>query len=504
MAQDVLNDGFVDLCIDPSLNFFDGKCKVIIEAPYFDSGLGCDTIADTVTLVTSDRDLACQFGEGSTLYAMLATTFCICPDNIQIYAIPRADNPAGVKAEYEMEITGPATSDGRIALFLGNADYSVDVGVDAGDTVAMMASAIAAEIPGAFPYDVTITATGLTFTAKNAGTVGNYLNPVINPLARQNYLPGGVGFTVMRTVDGAGNPDPLDYASVIGDCNYSCYMSGFDDTDLQDALRDHIRSSWACDKPQSFGHGYVYNSGTVGQILADGDNSAELSRLAHSETAVNFPYEKVAAYGALSCCTACDNPELSIQGASNGVLSCLFMPQSCASEFTYDEQVNLRENAFVVTGPVSSGFGAYTNPYVFNDVTNNRYDEFGRENATYRDANSRRLAAATAIEIATELQTFNGLGLYTKNTTIKQGVLGTNPRMMMASIRAWAKSQIGVLFSEFDDLDNDIRLDTDFDVAGRCQGDPNRLHLFFRYRPPVRVGTISTTLQPKLLDNCDR
>jgi hypothetical protein len=166
--------------------------------------------------------------------------------------------------------------------------------------------------------------------------------------------------------------------------------------------------------------------------------------------------------------------------------------------------LQLQAAGFVTYGPSGFGFGELTNPQIYNDVTNYLYDDLGRDNATFRDASSRRLAAATALSIAEQLNTYNGLALFTKNTKVNPGTKGTNKRLILADLRDWAKRNIGVIFSEFDNIDQDIRVRTDFEIADKCRGNPSLLHVDFRYRPPVRIGQIKTNLQPKLFDNCDR
>jgi hypothetical protein len=276
----------------------------------------------------------------------------------------------------------------------------------------------------------------------------------------------------------------------------------YDNPTWQDAMIAYIADAWSCDKPQCFGHGYTYNSGTLGQILATDTNSAEVSRLAHCKEDPSFGWLKVAAYAALSCCSTVDNPELSVQGPNFGVLSCLRVPESCFQCFTFDEQQVLQAAGFVVTVPLSGGTGSMTAPMVVNDITNNRYDENGRLNATWWNVNSRRLAAATADAAAIALSQVLGLGLFTKNTTIPAGIRGTNPKLILGQFRAWAKSNVGVLFSEFEDIDNDIVLKTDFEVAPKCQGIPGKLWIDFIYRPPVRISGITINAQPAMLSNC--
>jgi hypothetical protein len=156
----------------------------------------------------------------------------------------------------------------------------------------------------------------------------------------------------------------------------------------------------------------------------------------------------------------------------------------------------------VVTVPLNGGTGSLTSPMIVNDITNNRYDINGKLNATWWNTNSRRLAASTADAAAIELNKVVGLGLFTKNTAVPPGIRGTNPRMILGAFRAWAKSEIGRLFSEFDNIDTDITLQTDFEVAPKCQGIPGKLWINMVYRPPVRISNIIINAQPKLLDNC--
>jgi hypothetical protein len=500
MANQYLADGFVQLCIDTSLNFFDGKCRVIVEG-VFNVGGGTAT-PDVLRPVPSLRGIDTLFGAGSVLSESLKKIFCQCPNNIEVFALPR--NGVGTVATYTYTITGPATSDGRIELYMLDRDYSINIGVTVGMTAAQIATAIVAAIPANFPYTVGAVAGVLTFVSKNRGSVGDGLNIIYNWRGRVGYAPTGVSAVLAQTIVGVGTPVPLNYEAILGDCCYSCFAILTSEVTIQNAWITYLKSKWSCDTPMCFGHSYSYSDGTLGQILAKAVNAETMSLVAHSPDDLSLGWMKVAAYTALSCCSACTNPELSVQGRTSGVLSCLNIPESCVSPFTYDEQLQLKEAGFVVTGPLDGGSGSYTSPYIFNDITNNLYDELLRPNATFRDVNSRRLAASTAVQLAIKLQEYAGLALFTKNTTIKRGVFGTNPRLMLASIRAWAKTQIGVLFSEFEDITTDIRLQTDAEVAPACQGDPNKLHLFMKYRPPTRVGTIVTTLQPSLLLNCDR
>lgn len=507
MAQDALSDGYVRLCIDPSLNVFAEGCKILVEGQMTAAG---DATPNAIVCVNSTTDLAKMFGQGSILTESLRKVFCQCPNKLSVYALPRLDAAGSVAAQYTLTVGGDPTTDGRMQLFLGDGVYTIDIGVDVGETPVDIAAAIVAALSEDFPYTAEVgedaDANVITFTARNAGTIGNHLTVIFSNLGScASIVPEGVTLAFAQTVTGTGSPAPTDYGTVVNECCFAVYALMADSEAWQTNLRNWIRSAWDCDKPQCFGHGYVFNRGTVGQILADGDNSAELSRVAIPVNYPVFPFFTVAAYAALSGCTACDAPELNIQGPTNGLLSCITMPETCTPGFSYPEVVQLQNAGFVVTGPAtSSGQGSFTSPFVYNDVTNYQRDDKNRPNATFRDASSRRLAAVTASEIAVELQKYNGLSLFTKNTNIKEGVKGTNVRLMLAGFRKWASDNVGIRFSEFDNINEDIRLYTDFQVKPQCVGEPGVLHLFMKYRPPVRISRVNTYLQPALFDNCPR
>lgn len=502
MSIDSLRDGFVRLCFDPSLNVIQDGCRVLLEGQYYVPAVNpCIVVADVPVKITSQRDIDCQFGAGSPLAEGLKKAFSCCATGaIEFYALPRLDNEDGVKAAYTWTFTGPATTDGRIDIYMGEAGYNISVLITAGMTATQIAAAVLAAIPLNLPFHGVAAAGVLTFTARNAGTVGQaWIDKVIyNWHGRNKYAPAGVTFAVAQTVQGSVDPVPLDYGAVLGECCYCCIAMLYSDPTWQDGMIAYIQDSWACDKPQCFGHGYTYNQGSLGQILATDSDSPEVSRLAQCTEDPIFGYLKTVAYAVLSCCNTVNNPELSIQGPNFGVLSCLLAPESCTQCFTFDEQNELRDSGFVVTVPVTGGSGSLSSPMISNDITNNRFDAEGRYNTTFRDANSRRLATQVAIALAAQLQTYNGLGLFTRQTDIKAGVRGTNPRLILGGLRAWAKDNVGVLFSEFDNLDTDLTVQTDDQVAPKCQGDPKKLHVNMIYRPPVRVGEIAVNLRPRL------
>jgi hypothetical protein len=516
MAIDSLRSGAIEICFDPSLNVYPNKCRILIEGQMLDTGIAKDGV---LLKMPSLRDVNEQFGEGSVITEGLKTAFACCADNaLDFYALPRKDASVGAvtKAQYTMTFTGDATTYGRVDMYMGDGRWRTSdrivLGTTAGEIATIVAETLMRE-PG-LPFEVLNTNVGeITLTAKNAGTVGNCFRVFYNWHERRDYAPKGVEFEFKQTIAGQNiKVQHLDYIALLGECCYCCIGMLYDDTYWQDAMIAYIASAWDCSKPQCFGHGYTYNTGTIGEIMSTDTNSAEVSRLAHccgvdpttgesyGDPAIGWM--KVAAYAAQSCCLAVDHPEMNIQGPDFGILRCVHIPESCFQCFTYDEQQLLQATGFVVTVPYQGGTGHLTSPMIVNDSTNNRYDDDMRLNSTWWDVSSRRLAAVTADQMALELGKVLGLGLFTKNTTIPPGIRGTNPKLILGMIRTWAKAHVGILFSEFDDLDNDIQLRTDFEVAPRCQGVCGKLWVNFIYRPPCRIRKIHINAQPRLLDNC--
>jgi phage tail sheath gpL-like len=510
MSIDSLRSGAIRICFDPSLNAFPNRCRILVEGQMLDTG---SAESGKLYKIPSMREVYDLFGEGSIIAEGLRAVFGCCPEHVmEFYALAHLDAEvaAVAKAAYTITFTGTATADGRTDLFIGDGKYNSSTRITEGMTADEIATAVALELASieGLPFVAAAAAGVVTITAKNAGTVGNGMMPIENWRELRNHAPAGVEVAVAQTIAGtngaAGTFTAPDYFSILGECCYCCVAMLYDNTDWQDAMIEYIADAWSCEKPQCFGHGYTYNYGSLGQILATDTNSAEVSRLAVCTTDPVVGWLKAAAYAAQSCCSAIDNPEMSIQGPNFGVLGCLTQPESCFQCFTFEEQQLLQESGFVVSVPLQGGTGLMTSPMIVNDITNNRYDERGRLNATWWAVSSRRLAAATADHAAIALGRVLGLGLYTKNTTIPAGVRGTNPKLILGLFRAWAKSQIGILFSEFENIDNDIKVLTDFEVAPKCQGIPGKLWVDFIYRPPVRITNIIINAQPSLLTNCDR
>lgn len=468
--------------------------------------------ANVPILVNSINDCDQLFGAGSILGESLKKVFTQCSQYIQVWALPRPDDGSAVAASYTMTIGGPATTEGVFSLFMLDGEYNIQFAVTAGMTATEIAEALIAEIPYNFPYSATNTGGVITWTALNGGTCGNYLAPVYNYLGLQNYAPLGVTVTCVADVIGSNNPVPLTYVDTLGTCCYAVFCLLTDDIPTQNALEVFIRAQWACNippgfngaQPQCFGHGYVWNAGTLGEVLAAADNAEVFNRWAQPLNDPNAPYFLVAAYAALTACSACSSPELAIQGPVDGVLTSISRPTTCQEPWSYPARLTLFNAGFVTWGPVTNTPQELTNPYVYSDITNNLTDALDRPNATWQSTTTRRWAANFSNILAQYLDgTFNGLSAFSDGTQIKPGVFGTTRNMMRAKIIAWLNGQAGITISALQNVDTQVILTSSLDTSPPCEGIPGNYALKLIVQPPVRINNIATTILPQLFTNCN-
>jgi len=510
MSIDSLRDGFVTLCLNTSLNYYRGACQIVAEGQYIPPATGGPT-PDVPMIINSVNDCDILFGPGSILSESLKKMFLTAAQGVQISAIPRADAEGAIAAVYTFTITGTATSPGVFPLFMLDQEYSIEFAVSIGDTAEIIAANLVAALPYNFPYSAVATGGVVVFTALNAGTCGNYLTPIYNWAGLQNYTPLGITVACVRTVAGSIDPAPIDYEAAIGGCCYSVYVLLGSDPKWQLAMEQWIRAQWSCNvpsgangaAPQCFGQGYTYNVGSLGQVLAGGDNAEVFNRLAYPVNDANPPWLLVAAYGALTALSACVSPELAIQGPVDGVLNAITRPTNCSEPWSYSARLVLAAAGFVVWGPLTNAASQLTYPYIYNDITNSLTDTLGRPNATWTSTTTRRWAASFSDQLAQFLDgSFNGLSAFSDGTQIKPGIFGTTMNMMRAKIIAWLNGVSGSLISALQNTDTQVILTSSLDTSPPCQGIPGNYELQLTVQPGVRINNIATTILPQLLTNC--
>ena len=104
-----------------------------------------------------------------------------------LWAVGVADGTT--KATKSVTFTGTATAAGVVALYVGG--QNLNIAVASGDTAADIAQAIESAVTDNMPVTASASSGTVTFTAKNGGTAGNYIDIRVNYVAGE-VLPDGI------------------------------------------------------------------------------------------------------------------------------------------------------------------------------------------------------------------------------------------------------------------------------------------------------------------------
>ena len=225
-----------------------------------------------VKKITAKGQGAVYFGKSSQLAAM-CDAFIAANPNCPLDAIALSDNGAGTAAGGNVSITGPATANGTLALYIGG--IAVDVAVTAGDTAAEIATNIVAAIAANAYLPVTAAVDGthnyqVNCTAVHKGLCGNTID------IRTNYylddvMPLGVGATITAMAGGATDPDISAAIAAIGDKTYSSIVMPYTGTANVTAMTNLLLTRWG---------GMYSNDGLVFNVLSGSWDTIDTAGLA--------------------------------------------------------------------------------------------------------------------------------------------------------------------------------------------------------------------------------
>lgn len=183
--------------------------------------------AGEIVRLSGAEDAKAKAGEGSML-AQMAAAYREADPVLDLYMLPYADNPAGVRATGTLTVTSAPSSSGTLALYIGQ--RRVSVAMASGQTVDQTAAAIAAAITAA-GSDVPVTASAaagvVTLTARHKGTSGNDIDLRLGLYGEPD--PEGLGLTIAAMSGGTGDPAPGDLTAILGQRWYRYIALGLSD-----------------------------------------------------------------------------------------------------------------------------------------------------------------------------------------------------------------------------------------------------------------------------------
>lgn len=228
-----------------------------------------------VVRVRSGEHADSLFGVGSQL-AEMCRAIKDAHSTTDLYACAIDELTGGTKGTKTVTVTGPATADGTIHLYV--AGYYVPVAVSDGDAQNDIATAINAAIQAhakytRMPYVSTVATNVVTLTMKWKGV--DVADARIN-FNDNEETPAGLAVTVAAGTSGAGNPDYSEIVDVLGDVQYHRICVGVSDATNMALLETELETRYG-GMVQLEGHVFAAYAGSYGntQSLGAARNSKQ-------------------------------------------------------------------------------------------------------------------------------------------------------------------------------------------------------------------------------------
>ncbi|WP_334158713.1 phage tail sheath subtilisin-like domain-containing protein [Oryzomicrobium sp.] len=243
--------------------------------------------------VFSDAEAALYAGRGSIAHLQVRAAIRANP-YLQMTLILLNDDAASLAATGTVAISNPASGPGTLTLAIGN-DY-VTIAMATGDSTTSIATGLAAAINAKADLPVTAAASQatVTLTAKNKGTLGNYIL-----LSTAGTGQTGVVATLTAMSGGATDPALAPALAAMFGAGHNVINVPYIDATSLTALRTHLTSvSGPMEQRGAFaalGHtGTLAQAITLAAALDDGRQS-----LALLPKSASLPWEVGAAYAAV-------------------------------------------------------------------------------------------------------------------------------------------------------------------------------------------------------------
>lgn len=255
------------------------------------------TVAQGVlTKVTRKEDGVNYFGRGSQIAQMIAATLKVNPYT-ECYALALDDNAAGVLATGSLALTGTATENGTLTLYIGGTRLTV--GVTSGQTASVVGGNVATAVNANLDLPVTaanVTGT-VTFTARHKGEEANGVDIRLNYYSGE-FTPAGLASVITAMSGGTANPDVLTAIAAMSTlAPYSIIMAWTDATNVT-AMESELQARWG-GMDMRTGHIFGHRVGTYAQLSTYGSarNSAH-STFTGLKKCPTLPWVVAAQFGA--------------------------------------------------------------------------------------------------------------------------------------------------------------------------------------------------------------
>lgn len=169
---------------------------------------------DELTFISSG-DAGEEIGGPGSDFAIMAKAFKKINPYIELWGIP-LDDTSGTQADGTIAVTGPATANGTIHLFLAGRYIPVAVAKDDADTVIAGNIKTAIDAVTDIPIEASAATATVSVNSVNKSLLANDLDMRINYYKGQS-LPAGVGITIGAMASGDTDPTLTTAIANLGD-----------------------------------------------------------------------------------------------------------------------------------------------------------------------------------------------------------------------------------------------------------------------------------------------
>lgn len=427
--------------------------------------------ANVLQRINSAAEAAALFGRGSVLHEML-TYARNANKTSDIWAIALDDLVAGVAGVQTITVTVTTAQPGTISLYING--QKISVGVSAGDTVATIATAIAAAINAWMDGPVTASAAAgvVTVTARHKGQFTADID------LRANYypdekLPTGVTLAFATTTPGSGNPDVAAALAAISQEAFYTIVTPYNDASNVAKIEAELNSRWG-GMDMRTGHLFFGYEGTQGQITTYGSaRNNPHSSFIGVKNPPQAPYIWASVLAAVAEFSGAIDPARPFQTlALPGLL-----PPAAADLFTrLERDLNLRDGCS--TFLVDQG----GNVLIERVVTTYQVNAYGLDDISYLDLETKwtvdymRFAFRAAVAFA-----FPRHKLADDGTNFAPGQAVATPNTIRSVLLATARQlELVGLLEGFEQFKTDL-------IVVRSESDPNRVNAIL---PPDVVNQL--------------
>lgn len=433
------------------------------------------TVAQGILKQITDSSQAREyFGAGSVL-AQQCKKIRDVNTSVELWAVALDDDGAGVAATGTITITGTATEDGTLYIYVGGRRYTVAVLTT--DSVTTIAGNIVTEIQA--DDDRIVTATSalgvVTLTARNKGSLGNEIDVRLNYYSDETS-PAGITATVVAMSGGATNPDIATAIAALTELQYNIITMPYTDSANLTTLDDELDSRFGPIR-QNFGVSFMGKRDSFANLssFATPKNSKNYSVMAVKGP--NSPWEWAAQIAGRVSLAAQIDPARPFQTLT---LPTILAPSE-SELFTWAERQNLLEDGI-------STFNVVGDTVTIERLrTTYKKNNFNADDNAFSDVNTLLTLEYLRYDMKRSwLLTFPRAKLANDGTNLgpSQAQVVVTPKVAKAfcftKFRQW--EELG-LVENFDQFKQDI-------IVERDASDRNRLNILL---PPDLVNQLSVS-----------